>query len=83
MNHNNYLSQYCVSQTYAKCPEVESECTTQEKPRQDYGTVVVGEIEKNYFSGVTFKYFYSDSRKVPRIKAGVLTPVSSTPLVYS
>ena len=37
----------------------------------------------NYFSDVTFNYFYFDSRKVPRIKADVLTPVSSTPLVYS
>ena len=30
---------------------------------------------KNYFSDVTFNYFYSDSRKVSRIKADVLTPV--------
>ena len=29
---------------------------------------------KNYTSDVTFNYFYSDSRKVPRIKADVLTP---------
>ena len=29
---------------------------------------------KNYPSDVTFNYFYSDSRKVPRIKANVLTP---------
>ena len=38
---------------------------------------------KNYFSDVTFNYFYSDSRIVPRIKADLLTPVSSAPLVYS
>ena len=30
---------------------------------------------KNYFSDVTHNYFYSDSRKVPRIKGDVLTPV--------
>ena len=34
---------------------------------------------RNYFSDVTFNYFYSDSRKVPRIKTDVLTPVNSTP----
>ena len=33
----------------------------------------------NYISDVTFNYFYPDSRKVPRIKADVLTPVNSTP----
>ena len=38
---------------------------------------------ENYFSDVTFNYFYSDSRKVPRIKADVLTLVSSTPLMYT
>ena len=65
--------------TYAKFPEVESERTTQDEPRQHYGTVVVVEIQKNYFSDVTFNYFYSDFRKVPRIKADVLTPVNSTP----
>ena len=31
---------------------------------------------KNYFSDITFNYSYSDSRKVPKIKADVLTPVS-------
>ena len=30
--------------------------------------------QKNYASGVTFNYFYSDSRKLLRIKADVLTP---------
>ena len=34
---------------------------------------------RNYISDVTFNYFYSDSRKVPRIKADELTPVNSTP----
>ena len=34
---------------------------------------------RNYISDVTFNYFYSDSRKVPRIKADVLIPVNSTP----
>ena len=34
---------------------------------------------RNYISDVTFNYFYSDSRKVTRIKADVLTPVNSTP----
>ena len=34
---------------------------------------------RNYISVVTFNYFYSDSRKVPRITADVLTPVNSTP----
>ena len=33
---------------------------------------------RNYISDVTFNYFYSDSGKVPRIKADVLTPVNST-----
>ena len=32
---------------------------------------------ENYFSDVTFNYFYSDSRKVSRIKADVLTPVKN------
>ena len=71
-----------MSRTYAKFPEVESERTTQDKLRQHYGTVVLVEIQKK-ISGVTFNYFYSDSRKVPRIKADVVTSVSSTPLVYS
>ena len=31
---------------------------------------------KHYFSDVSFNNFYYDSRKVPRIKADVLTPVS-------
>ena len=39
LNHNNYLSQYFMSQTYAKFPEVGSERTTQDKPRERYGTV--------------------------------------------
>ena len=34
---------------------------------------------RNYISDVTFNHFYSDSRKVPRIKADILTPVNSTP----
>ena len=68
-----------MSRTYAKFPEVESARTTQDKPRQHYETVVVVEIPKNYFSDVTFNDFYSDSRKVPKIKADVLTPVNSTP----
>ena len=34
---------------------------------------------RNYISDVTFNYFYSNFRKVPRIKADVLTPVPSTP----
>ena len=34
---------------------------------------------KNYFSDGTFNYSYSDSRKVPRIRADVLTPVNRTP----
>ena len=38
---------------------------------------------KNDFSDVTFNYFYSDSQKVPRIKADVLTPVNLTPYNYS
>ena len=67
-----------MPRTYAKFPEVESERTTQDKPCQHYGTVVVVEMQK-----IIFNYFYSDSRKVPRIEADVLTPVSSTPLVYS
>ena len=33
---------------------------------------------RNDISDVTFNYFYSDSRKVPRIRADVLTPVNST-----
>ena len=32
-----------------------------------------------YFPDVTFNYFYSDSRKVPRIKSDLLTPVNWTP----
>ena len=67
-----------MSRTYAKFPEVESERTTQRTPRQHYGTIVVVEIKKNYASDVTFNYFYSDSRKVPRIKADVLTPYDTT-----
>ena len=38
-----------MSRTYAKIPEVESERTTQDKPRQHYGTVVVVEIQKIIF----------------------------------
>ena len=34
---------------------------------------------RNYISDVTFNYFYSDSREIPRIKADVLIPVSSPP----
>ena len=48
-NHNNQLSQYFVSRTYAKFLEVESERTTQDKPRQLYGTVVVVKIQKIIF----------------------------------
>ena len=71
-----------MSRTYAKFPEVESERTTQDKPRQHYGTIFVVEIQKNDFSDVTLNYFDSDSRKVSRIKADVLTPVSSTTLDF-
>ena len=35
-----------MSRTYAKFLEVESERTTQDKPRQHYGTVIVVEIQK-------------------------------------
>ena len=38
-----------MSRTYAKFPEVESERTTQDNPRQHYGTVVVVEIQKIIF----------------------------------
>ena len=62
-----------MSRTYAKFPEVKSERITQDKSRQHYGTVVVVEIQKKCISDITFNYFYSDSRKVPMIKAGVLT----------
>ena len=49
MNHNKQVSQYFVSRTYVKFPEVESERTTQHKPRQYFGTVVVVEIQKIIF----------------------------------
>ena len=68
-----------MSGTYAKFSELESERTTQDKPRQHYGMVAVVEIRKNYFSDVTFNYFYFDFRKVLGIKTNVLTPVYSTP----
>ena len=35
-----------MSRTYAKFPEVESERTTQDEPRQHYVTVVVVEVQK-------------------------------------
>ena len=38
-----------MSRAYAKFPEVEFEPTTQDKPRQHYGTVVVVEIQKIIF----------------------------------
>ena len=34
---------------------------------------------KKKFSDVTFNYVYSDSHKVPRIKANVSTPVNLAP----
>ena len=43
------------------------------------GRYSCGQSLRNYISDVTFNYFYSDSRKVPRIKADILTPVNSTP----
>ena len=38
-----------MSRKYAKFPEVESERTTQDKPRQHYRTVVVVEIQNFFF----------------------------------
>ena len=38
-----------MSRTYVKFPEAESERTTQDKPCQHYGTVVVVEIQKKIF----------------------------------
>ena len=34
---------------YARSPEVKSECTTQQKPRQHYGRVVLVDIQKIIF----------------------------------
>ena len=34
---------------YARCPEVKSDRTTQQKPRQHYGKVVVVKIQKIMF----------------------------------
>ena len=38
-----------MSRTYAKSPEVTSERTTQQKPRQHYGRVVAIQIQKIIF----------------------------------
>ena len=62
-----------MSQTYAKFPEVESERTTQRKTSLLLRDGSCSRNSKNYTSDVTFNYFYSDSRKVTKIKAGVLT----------
>ena len=71
INHNNLLFQYFVSRTYAKFPK--SERIAQNKPRQHYYNSSCSRNSKNYTSDVTFNHFHSDSRKVPGIKAGVLT----------
>ena len=56
---------------------MESERTTQRTPRQHWRDNSCSRNLKNYASDVTFNYFYSDSRKVLRIKADVLTPYDS------
>ena len=87
INHKIWLSQHFASRTYARFPEVESGSgirthhTAQTSPTLRDGSC--SRNSKNYFTHVTFNYFYSDSRKVPIIKADVLTPVSSIQLVYS
>ena len=73
-----------MSRTYAKFPEVESERTTQNKPRQHYGMVVIVEIQKIIFQTSLLITFILIPKKYRELKpADVLTPVSSTPLVYS
>ena len=43
---------------YARSPEVKSECTTLQKPRQHYERVVVVQNSKNYISDVTLNFFF-------------------------
>ena len=57
-----------MSRTYAKFPEVESEHTTQDKPWQHYGTVVVVEIQRIIFHTQLLITFVSIPEKNQKLK---------------
>ena len=57
-----------MSRTYAKFPEVESKRTTQDKPRQYYGTVVVVEIQRIIFQAQLLMTFIPLPEKYRKLK---------------
>ena len=55
--------------TYARSPEVKSERTTKQKPRQYYGRVVVVEIQRIIFQ-IRFRFRFQRTRR-PCLASGI------------